>query len=507
MPLASHVPSRGTTVVACPPSAVSRRPPDAALAVHPISPALSAAPSSRSLPQNGPIHLNKDNFPLLHSLLQSPEYLDAVAHDPGLARRPSTRHTKVSTSTGIGSSRTQRKPSRSGASGVADLWSKVPRAFGSSSSVAGSARAARQSQKKRSTEWDVVEAGAAVETLSKAAVAAGSASAVGRAGRAPQTGEHERAARRPPPAFLLASHSLPDLPTTSTSTASAPVTYSSRPTQAQALPSNPHPPPTRPSTAFASTVSTLKRMLTRSSRPSDHSSRPRRSRSFGTKSAFSASTMFGGERRPRATSGLSGGVLPAEDRVATAAEHVWVVLTSSGDASTPAREPRRPSRGAADGRVEAGPSASSAPPPSSALPTSPRYQTPRQTSSHAVSSGAPSSKPPVSRRPPAPPGVAAFARPTSLSAFPTARPLLDRNESTSTTYASYGRRWEGSASTRAAARASRRSLSVRRKPAAAAAALADIDAGDEKVWSKWRRWVRERREAMRKQDERTDGQK
>lgn len=48
---------------------------------------------------------------------------------------------------------------------------------------------------------------------------------------------------------------------------------------------------------------------------------------------------------------------------------------------------------------------------------------------------------------------------------------------------------------------------MRRAPAVSAAAGEDDDGGEKSVWSNWRRWVRERREAMRKQDGRTDLEK
>lgn len=98
------------------------------------------------------------------------------------------------------------------------------------------------------------------------------------------------------------------------------------------------------------------------------------------------------------------------------------------------------------------------------------------------------------------------ARPASLSAYSAAHASLDVPEPASTSYTSYGRRWEGSSAPSSPPR-SRRSLSVRRAPAVSAAAGEDDDGGEKSVWSNWRRWVRERREAMRKQDGRTDLEK
>ncbi|GAA5849635.1 hypothetical protein JCM9279_007295 [Rhodotorula babjevae] len=143
----------------------------------PAPTSLSAAPQSSATLQNGPIHLHKDNFPLLHSLLQSPEYLDAVAQDPQLARRTSARHPSTPSSSGARSSRAQHKPPRSGA-GVADLWSKVPRAFGTASSVAGSFRTGtlrRPHPAKQTGEREIDVAGPVIETLRDEAAASSQA--------------------------------------------------------------------------------------------------------------------------------------------------------------------------------------------------------------------------------------------------------------------------------------------------------------------------------------------
>lgn len=231
MPVVSH--SR-VVYSAAPPSVAARG--SAPRHALPVSPAASSAASHHAQSQPGPIHLPKDNFPLLHSLLDSPEYREAIAKDPALTRRPTARHSGEDAGAAKASI-AQRKPSRSGA-GVAELWSKVPRA---ASSVAGSFRSntlrGHQRKQKQPAGWEVVDGPDAVETLSDE-VWANATRLSGTASQVPptlvaETPTSASAHTLPPaqittlrPAPLLTSHSAPapdSLPRTA-----APATPSAR---------------------------------------------------------------------------------------------------------------------------------------------------------------------------------------------------------------------------------------------------------------------------------------
>ncbi|TNY22629.1 hypothetical protein DMC30DRAFT_129476 [Rhodotorula diobovata] len=103
-----------------------------------------------------------------------------------------------------------------------------------------------------------------------------------------------------------------------------------------------------------------------------------------------------------------------------------------------------------------------------------------------------------------PRGTSSSSAPTSLSTSRGARTSLDGLGAPQGSYTSYGSRWEGSHSASAATVRGRRSLSVRRTPqppvaVGGRAVNCGDEAEDERVWSKWRRWVRERREAVRRE--------
>ncbi|GAA5900115.1 hypothetical protein JCM6882_002616 [Rhodosporidiobolus microsporus] len=124
---------------------------------------LSAAPTSSS----GHIALHKDSFPLLHSLLESPAYKEALQANPALARRPTARR---SDDVKGSSKQSKCKPPKSGSASaaVSDLWAKVPRGKGTASSVSGG-RATRSalSRAKRSSDekWELVGTGEELESL------------------------------------------------------------------------------------------------------------------------------------------------------------------------------------------------------------------------------------------------------------------------------------------------------------------------------------------------------
>ncbi|GAA5953484.1 hypothetical protein JCM21900_005680 [Sporobolomyces salmonicolor] len=93
---------------------------------HSVFPSLRTPSSS----VNGHIPLHKENFPLLHSLIDSPEYKAAVTKHPELTRRPTTR--RQSGRGGGGQSKrssssrpTKHNPPRSGANAVNELRNKV----------------------------------------------------------------------------------------------------------------------------------------------------------------------------------------------------------------------------------------------------------------------------------------------------------------------------------------------------------------------------------------------
>jgi len=250
------------------------------LATESTSPRRSVARPTRTTSQHGPIHLRKDDFPLLYSLLQSPEYLDAVAKDPDLARSSSARRAGASSSSGARSNRAQQKPPKSGA-GVADLWSKVPRAFGTASSVAGSFRAGtlrRQHPKQQPSECEAVEAGAAVEKVTDEAAAA-ARSAVRSLAAEPRSFTHSRtgASRASSPSPRCSTLTLTSLqnPQRLFSSRAAPSPTSRRRPSRRYRP--PHPRPIRPArlSLAPSTPTRIRRRLV----PRPHSPRPSRASS------------------------------------------------------------------------------------------------------------------------------------------------------------------------------------------------------------------------------------
>ncbi|GAA5995302.1 uncharacterized protein JCM10292_005090 [Rhodotorula paludigena] len=129
-----------------------------------------SAPTTHS---GGPIPLRKEDFPLLHSLLDSAQYREALDKNPDLSRRPSTRQTIPSggyaKSIKRGASRQVKKPPRKGETSV-DLWARVPRALGSSTaSIVGSRRSSAGTRgPKQSAEWELIEDANAVETVQDA---------------------------------------------------------------------------------------------------------------------------------------------------------------------------------------------------------------------------------------------------------------------------------------------------------------------------------------------------
>ncbi|GAA5887284.1 hypothetical protein JCM5296_004588 [Sporobolomyces johnsonii] len=126
------------------PSAFPPAPLSVSSHAHTVSPSLRPPPSS----VNGHIPLYKEDFPLLHSLIDSPEYKAAVTKHPELTRRPTARRQSGSGAGGqskrSSSSRpTKHKPPRSGGSAVNELWNKVPRALGTASAAASIAATPR----------------------------------------------------------------------------------------------------------------------------------------------------------------------------------------------------------------------------------------------------------------------------------------------------------------------------------------------------------------------------
>lgn len=92
----------------------------------------SASPASCTAPVRVPsvaghVPLTRSDFPLLHSLLESPEYHRAVTRNPNLVRRPSVQQSAVSRATSFkpGKGRPRRQDSRS-----SDRWARVPRKSG-----------------------------------------------------------------------------------------------------------------------------------------------------------------------------------------------------------------------------------------------------------------------------------------------------------------------------------------------------------------------------------------
>ncbi|BGP42978.1 hypothetical protein JCM10449v2_006993 [Rhodotorula kratochvilovae] len=428
MSVVSHA-QFGATQSAAPPSVASH----AHARALPVSPSAFRTPSAAPPAQQGPIHLRKDNFPLLHSLLDSAEYREAITKQPELNRRPTARRSSDATAASAVKA-AKRKPLKSG-TGVADLWSKVPRALGTASSVAGSLRSsavARQRQPKQSAEWEVVDGEDAVETMQDQLWT----SSVGRSGQVtmpPLAGAQSSlatlsrsasqkvrvplfpstSAAAPPPlqtmrtapaiptvpvlakeptSFPLASQSLPDLPQTANLPpiqTTFPTSYPSRPLERDSLAASPTTPRSRPSTTFHSAVSQLKRMLTRSSRPTSRQPRSSLSPSIGSQSAFSASTIFGGGGgRSRTTSGLSMAYSLESGYIDLGGEAVVASpMSYAVPQRTSSEQPRRPTSMHVPLPVDTARPASSAL-PAAAASTLPRAYPPRRSSLLASSSSA-----------------------------------------------------------------------------------------------------------------------
>ncbi|GAA5870971.1 hypothetical protein JCM1840_002742 [Sporobolomyces johnsonii] len=149
------------------PSAFPPAPLSVSSHAHTVSPSLRPPPSS----VNGHIPLYKEDFPLLHSLIDSPEYKAAVTKHPELTRRPTARRQSGSGAGGqskrSSSSRpTKHKPPRSGGSAVNELWNKVPRALGTASAAASFAATPRPAKadldlsvgaiRGSGADWDMV---------------------------------------------------------------------------------------------------------------------------------------------------------------------------------------------------------------------------------------------------------------------------------------------------------------------------------------------------------------
>ncbi|BGP03069.1 Proteophosphoglycan 5 [Rhodotorula toruloides ATCC 204091] len=119
-----------------PPSLVSS---SGVLATSPTS--LRSPSTFTTVTASGHIPLQPSNFPLLHSLLDSPEYRQAMRSNPELARGSSRRHSKVV------NQETKQSRLSSSFSGGGGLTSRAhaSKSFASGSSVAGSIRRQRPS--------------------------------------------------------------------------------------------------------------------------------------------------------------------------------------------------------------------------------------------------------------------------------------------------------------------------------------------------------------------------
>ncbi|GAA5853160.1 hypothetical protein JCM8547_000221 [Rhodosporidiobolus lusitaniae] len=294
-----------------------------------FSPLSSPTTSSPAPPQHIP--LRREDFPLLHSLLESPAYSQlATAREPSSSSSRRPRH---------GGGGAASKPPKSASAAVNDLWKKVPRAAGAASSVVGHGAKSRATVREEPEKMQTVLLDGLIGVVS-----------------APPPKKEKRVSAVPvvpalPPVRNLppipsAAQSAPQLPFNPPMPPALPSTAPSAPPPSLPYPlppalrntpiANPYPtrihpapqqalhlststlqlrqpydPEDRPPTAFKTAVGQLKRMLTRSSRrqlrrPSA-SSKSRSPSSLGGTSIFSASTIFGqnDETRSRRDSGLS----------------------------------------------------------------------------------------------------------------------------------------------------------------------------------------------------------
>ena len=97
---------------------------------HASSAATASTASARASSVAGHVTLGRTDFPLLHSLLESPEYRRAVTENPELVRRPSAALSRTSSSKPARSSRApSSKPSRGRsrkASQASDVRARAP---------------------------------------------------------------------------------------------------------------------------------------------------------------------------------------------------------------------------------------------------------------------------------------------------------------------------------------------------------------------------------------------
>ena len=117
---------------------------------HASSAAGASTASARVSSSSGHVPLARTDFPLLHSLLESPEYRRAVTENPELVRRPSAALSRSSSSKPARSSRApSSRPSRGRsrkASQASDLRARLPQTRGRDAlSGAGSFVAPRRS--------------------------------------------------------------------------------------------------------------------------------------------------------------------------------------------------------------------------------------------------------------------------------------------------------------------------------------------------------------------------
>ncbi|GAA5986013.1 hypothetical protein JCM11641_004901 [Rhodosporidiobolus odoratus] len=117
-----------------------------------------ASPPSFGSPASQAIPLRRGDFPLLHSLLESPAYREALEKNPELTRRPSARRSNAQKPHKRQASKSKPPKSNSGG-GVSELWSRVPKALGTGSSVGGSDAAkstTERPRKAREDKWEIV---------------------------------------------------------------------------------------------------------------------------------------------------------------------------------------------------------------------------------------------------------------------------------------------------------------------------------------------------------------
>ncbi|BGP19574.1 hypothetical protein JCM10213v2_007669 [Rhodosporidiobolus nylandii] len=116
--------------------------------------------SGASASSAGPIPLRREDFPLLHTLLESPAYQEALKRNPELARRPTARHSSEQKRKGSSSKHGSKgKPPKSSSAALNDLWSRVPKSRGAASSIAGGEGRSRTSTAKRTSgdKWKLVQ--------------------------------------------------------------------------------------------------------------------------------------------------------------------------------------------------------------------------------------------------------------------------------------------------------------------------------------------------------------